>query len=140
MYECKPVSTTLVTNEKLQKVDGAPEADASRYRSLVGSLLYLTATRPDIMYATSFLLRFMQKPSQIHYGTGKRILRYLQGTREFGIWYKTMTKSRMIGYTDSDWAGSIDDMNSTSGYSLSLGSGFFSLASKKQATVAQSTT
>nr|KYP56108.1 hypothetical protein KK1_002340 [Cajanus cajan] len=140
MYECKPVSTTLVTNEKLQKVDGAPEADASRYRSLVGSLLYLTATRPDIMYATSFLLRFMQKPSQIHYGTGKRILRYLQGTRELGIWNKTMTKSRMIGYTDSDWAGSIDDMNSTSGYSLSLGSGFFSLASKKQATVAQSTT
>nr|KYP60991.1 Retrovirus-related Pol polyprotein from transposon TNT 1-94 [Cajanus cajan] len=131
--------TPLVTNEKLQKVDGAPEADASRYRSLVGSLLYLTATRPDIMYATSLLSRFMQKPSQIHYGTGKRILRYLQGTRKFGIWYKTMTKSRMIGYTDSDWAGSIDDMKSTSGYAFSLRSGFFSWASKKQATVAQST-
>nr|KYP59937.1 hypothetical protein KK1_015383 [Cajanus cajan] len=87
----------------------------------------------------SLLLRFMQKPSQIHYGTGKRILRYLQGTREFGIWYKTMTKSRMIGYTDSDWAGSIDDMKSTSGCAFSLGSGFFSWASKKQATVAQST-
>nr|KYP47718.1 Retrovirus-related Pol polyprotein from transposon TNT 1-94 [Cajanus cajan] len=140
MYGCKPVSTLLVTNEKLQKVDGEPEADASRYMSLVGSLLYLTATRPDIMYATTLLSRFMQKPSQIHYGTGKRILRYLQGTREFVIWYKTMTKSRMIGYTDSDWTGSIDDMKSTSGYAFSLGSGFFSWASKKQAKVAQSTT
>nr|KYP73026.1 hypothetical protein KK1_005633 [Cajanus cajan] len=82
MYECKPVSTPLVMNEKLQKVDGAPEADASQYRSLVGSLLYLTATQPDIMFATSLLSRFMQKPSQIHYGTGKRILRYLQGYRD----------------------------------------------------------
>nr|KYP35737.1 Retrovirus-related Pol polyprotein from transposon TNT 1-94 [Cajanus cajan] len=139
MYGCKPTCTLLVTNEKLQKVDGAPKADASRYRSLVESLLYLTAIRPDIMYATSLLSRFMQKPSQIYYGTGKRILRYLQGTREFGIWYKIMTKLRMIGYTDSDWAGSIDDMKSTLGYAFSLGSGFFSWVSKKQATIAQST-
>jgi len=91
-----------VVNEKLQNDDGAQEKDASRYKSLIGSLLYLTATRPDIMYATSLLSRFMQKPSQIHYGVGKRILRYLQGTNEFRIWYKTMTNSRIIGYTDSD--------------------------------------
>jgi len=74
----------------------------------------------------------MQKPSQIHYGVGKRILRYLQDTKEFGIWYKTMTNSRIIDYTDSDWAGSIDDMKSTSSYAFSLGSGIFSWASKKQ--------
>ena len=139
MYGCKPVATPLVTNEKLQKKDGAPEADASRYRSLIGSLLYLTATRPDIMYAVSLLSRFMQSPSQIHFGVGKRILRYLQGTKEFGIWYKTMTSSRLLGYTDSDWAGSVDDMKSTSGFAFSLGSGIFSWASKKQATVALST-
>ena len=132
MYGCKPVTTPLVTNEKLQKNDGALEADASRYRSMIGSLLYLTATRPDIMFATSLLSRFMQKPSQIHYGVAKRILRYLQGTKEFGIWYKTMTNSKLIGYTDSDWAGSTDDMKSTSGYAFSLGSVFFSWASKKK--------
>ena len=137
MYDCKHVATPLVVNEKLQKDDETQKADASRYRSLIGSLLYLTATRPDIMYATILLSRFMQKPSQIHYGVGKRILRYLQGTKEFGIWYKTMTNSRIIGYTDSDWAGSKDDMKSTSGYAFSLGSGIFSWASKKQATVAQ---
>nr|KYP47813.1 hypothetical protein KK1_030509 [Cajanus cajan] len=139
MSGCKTVTTPLVTKEKLQKDDGAPDADASRYRSLIGSLLYLTATRPDIMYAVSLLSRFMQKPSQIHFGAAKRILRYLQGTKEFGIWYKTMTNSSLLGYTDSDWAGSVDDMKSTSGYAFSLGSGIFSWASKKQATVAQST-
>jgi hypothetical protein len=139
MNDCKPVATPLVTNEKLQKDDGSPEADATRYRSLIGSLLYLTATRPDIMYATSLLSRFMQKPSQIHLGAGKRILRYLQGTKEYGMWYKSMNNSKLLGYTDSDWAGSLDDMKSTSGYAFSLGSGFFSWACKKQATVAQST-
>ena len=90
MYDCKPVATPLVVNEKLQKDDVAQEANASPYRKLSGSLLYLTTIRPDIMYATSLLSIFMQKPSQIHYGVGKRILRYLQGTKEFGIWYKTM--------------------------------------------------
>ncbi|XP_028236729.1 uncharacterized protein LOC114416049 [Glycine soja] len=139
MYGCKPVATPLITNEKLQKNDGAPEDDASKYRSLIGSLLYLTTTRPDIMYATSLLSRFMQSPSQIHFGAGKRILRYLQGTKEFGIWYNTETNSELLGYTDSDWAGSTDDMKSTSGYAFSLGSRMFSWASKKQAIVAQST-
>jgi len=112
VYDCKPIATPLVVNEKLQKNDGRQQADASRYRSLIGSLLYLTTTWPDIMYDTSLLSRFMQKPSQIDYGVRTGILRYLQGTKEFGIWYKTMINSRMIGYTDSDWAGSIDEMRS----------------------------
>nr|KYP71433.1 Retrovirus-related Pol polyprotein from transposon TNT 1-94 [Cajanus cajan] len=64
------------------------------------------------------------------------VVRYLQGTKEFGICYKTMTNSSLLGYTDSDWVGSVDDMKSTSGYAFSLGSGIFSWASKKQATVA----
>ncbi|KAL0373689.1 UNVERIFIED_CONTAM: Retrovirus-related Pol polyprotein from transposon RE1 [Sesamum radiatum] len=117
MESCKIVTTPLVTGEKYKKEDGSEKVDGSIYRSLIGSLLYLTATRPDIMFATSLLSRFMQSPSQVHYGAAKRILRYLQ---------------------DSDWAGSADDMKSTSGYTFSLGSGIFSWASKKQATVAQS--
>ena len=86
----------------------------------------------------SLLSRFVQRPSQIHYRATKRILRYLQGTKEFGIWYKTMTNSRLIGYTHCDWVGSIDNMKSTSGYAFSIGSRFFSLTSKKQGTIAQS--
>ncbi|KAL0440855.1 UNVERIFIED_CONTAM: Secreted RxLR effector protein [Sesamum radiatum] len=80
----------------------------------------------------------MQSPSQVHYAAAKRILRYLRGTKDFGIWYKSTNDAKMVGYTDSDWAGSVDDMKSTSGYTFSLGSGIFSWASKKQATVAQS--
>ncbi|KAL0289280.1 UNVERIFIED_CONTAM: Retrovirus-related Pol polyprotein from transposon RE2 [Sesamum angustifolium] len=117
LYIKSQVTTPLVTGEKYQKEDGSQKVDGSIYRSLIGSLLYLTATRPDIMFATSLLSRFMQSPSQVHYAAAKRILRYLR---------------------DSDWAGSVDDMKSTSGYTFSLGSGIFTWASKKQATVAQS--
>ncbi|CAL2254987.1 unnamed protein product [Prunus armeniaca] len=138
MYGCKTVATPLITNEKLRKEDGSSKANESVYRSLIGSLLYLTTTRPDIMYATSLLSRFMQNPSQIHYGAAKRILRYLQGTIDYGIWYKPITDPRLFGYTDSDWAGSVDDMKSTSGYAFTIGSGIFSWSSKKQETVALS--
>ncbi|KAK4395665.1 Retrovirus-related Pol polyprotein from transposon RE2 [Sesamum angolense] len=138
MESCKTITTPLVTGEKYQKEDGSQKVDGSMYRSLIGSLLYLTATRPDIMFATSLISRFMQSPSQVHYAAAKRILRYLRGTKDFGIWYKSTNDAKLLGYTDSDWAGSVDDMKSTSGYTFSLGSGIFSWASKKQATVAQS--
>lgn len=113
MYDYKLVVTPVVTNSKLQKNDGAPEPDASKYRSLIGSLIYLTTTQPNIMYATSLLSRL----SQIHFGVGKRILRYLQETKEFSIWYTIEINSRLLGYID---------MKSTSNYAFSLGSGIFS--------------
>ncbi|KAK4398009.1 Retrovirus-related Pol polyprotein from transposon RE1 [Sesamum angolense] len=138
MESCKTVTIPLVTGKKYQKEDGSQKVDGSMYRSLIGSLLYLTTTRPDIMFATSLLSRFMQSPSQVHYAAAKRILRYLRGTKDFGIWYKSTNDAKLVGYTDSDWAGSVDDMKNTSGYIFSLGTGIFSWASKKQATVAQS--
>ncbi|KAL0364507.1 UNVERIFIED_CONTAM: Retrovirus-related Pol polyprotein from transposon RE1 [Sesamum angustifolium] len=79
MESCKTVTTPLVTGEKYQKEDGSQKVDGSMYRSLIGSLLYLTATRPDIMFATCLLSRFMQSPSQVHYAAAKMILRYLRG-------------------------------------------------------------
>ncbi|CAJ2651803.1 unnamed protein product [Trifolium pratense] len=112
MDKCKPVSTPLVVNEKLSKDDGDNGADASIYRSIIGSLLYLSATRPDIMFVASLLSRFMHSPSQVHLGATKRVL--------------------------SDWAGSVDDAKSTSGYVFSFGSAVFSWNSKKQEVVAQS--
>ena len=139
MSNCKSIAIPLVVNEKLKKEDGSNEVDASLYRSLVGSLLYLTATRPDIMYATSLLSRFMHKPSQTHFGAAKRVLRYIQGTLDFGIMYERNVETKLFGFCDSDWGGCVDDMRSTSGYVFSLGSGVISCASKKQQTVAQST-
>ncbi|KAJ4707148.1 Retrovirus-related Pol polyprotein from transposon TNT 1-94 [Melia azedarach] len=139
MQHCKPTSTPLIVNQKLTKFDGDTKADAFRYRSLVGSLLYLSATRSDIMFATSLLSRFMQNPSQVHFGAGRRVLRYLKGTHDLGILFKPEAELNLFGYVDSDWAGCIDDGKSTSGYAFSVGSGMFSWCSKKQDVVAQST-
>ncbi|KAF5471268.1 hypothetical protein F2P56_011712 [Juglans regia] len=136
MLGCKSVATPLVPNEKLRKEDGVKKLDASTYRSLVGSLFYLCNTRPDILFVTSLLSGFMQSPSQVHFGTAKRVLRYLLGTISFGISYEKRLESKLVGFTDSDWAGSIDDKRSTSGHCFGLGSGMFSWSSKKQGNVA----
>ena len=102
MVGCKSVPIPLVVNEKFQKEDGSGEADQTLFRSLVGSLLYLTATRPDIMYAASLLSRFMHNPTRIHYGAAKRILRYISGTMDFGIMYERNVEPELFGFCDSD--------------------------------------
>ncbi|CAL2268327.1 unnamed protein product [Prunus armeniaca] len=137
--DCKSVATPLAVNEKLTKVDESEQADESVYRQIVGSLLYLTATGPDIMFAASLLARFMHGPTRKHMGTAKIVLRYIQGTIDYGIAYEKGKEARLIGYCDSDWAGSEDDMKSTSGYAFNLGSCVFSSASIKQNSVALST-
>ncbi|KAI5343342.1 hypothetical protein L3X38_011218 [Prunus dulcis] len=139
LTECKSVTTPLVATEKLAKDDGSGAANEEQYRSIVGSLLYLTATRPDIMYASSLLARFMHCPTNRHYGTAKRVLRYIKGTLDYGLEYVKGKSSFLIGYCDSDWGGSVGDCKSTSGYAFSFGSGVFSWASVKQNCVALST-
>ena len=125
------VATSLVLNEKLMKNDGEAKADATLYRSLIGSLLYLTASRPDVMFSASLLSRYMQNPSQRHFGAAKRVLRYIKGTIDMGIWYIRVENGALIGFIDSDWAGCVNDYKSTSSYVFSFGSGVFSWNSKK---------
>ena len=93
--------------------------------------MYLTATRPDLMYAVSLISRFMERPKEAHWQVAKRILRYVKGTKMFGILYYASEHSDLVGYTDSNWAGSVDDRKSTSGYVFNMGSGAISWASKK---------
>ena len=138
MLGCNPVSTPLIMGEKLKKEDGGKAADVTYYRSLIGNLLYLTATRPDLMYAASLLSRFMQSPSHFHLGAAKRVLRYVQGTTDLGLSFQKNHALNLVGYCDSDLGGSLDDMKSTSGYCFSFGSAIFSWLSKKQQSVAQS--
>ncbi|CAL8176390.1 unnamed protein product [Prunus armeniaca] len=108
--DCKSIATPLAVNEILSKQDGSEQADESLYRQVVGSLLYLTATRPDIMFVASLLARFMHGPTIKHMGTTKRVLRYIQGTLDYGIAYERGKEAVLIGYCDSDWSGSEDDM------------------------------
>ena len=112
--------------------------DENQYRSLIGYLMYLTATRPDIMFSVSLLSRFMHCASEVHFQVAKRIIRYIKGTTNYGIKYSYCQNFKLHGYSDSDWAGSIDDMRSTIGFCFSFGSGIFSWSSKKQDVIAQS--
>jgi len=127
-------------NDKFSKENGTAKVDEEKFRSLIGCLLYLTATRPDILHATSLLSRFMHCPSEIHMRAAKKILRYIKGTCSYGVKFQKCQELKLHGFSNSDWGGSIDDMKSTSGFCFNLGSAIFSWSSKKQDTVAQSTT
>ncbi|XP_069145505.1 uncharacterized mitochondrial protein AtMg00810-like [Solanum lycopersicum] len=139
MMDCRSVDIPIAINEKFRKDDGEKKVNSSLYRNMIGSLLYLTSTREDIMFAASLLSRFMQEPSQVHFGAAKRVLRYFQGTMDYGITYKFGGYLNLIGYFDSDCSGSIDDMKSTSGYVFLFGSSICSWLSKKKSVVAQFT-
>ena len=138
MMNCKYVATPMALNEKLTKSDGASKANASQFQSLLGSLIYLTNTRPDIVHAVSVIPRFMSDPSQLHFFAAKKVMRYVNGTKNFGLHYVKEEDNSLIGYTDSDWAGSIDDRKSTSGYVFCLGTKPITWSSKKQSTIALS--
>lgn len=140
MVGCKTVATPMNVNEQLVTEDGMEMTDAKRFRSLVGRLIYLTHSRPDLAYAAGLVSRFMHRPSVQHFGAAKRILRYIAGTSSYGIWYSKQEKFELIGYSDSDWAGSHEDRKSTTDNLFSFGSGAVSWVSKKQATVALSST
>eukprot|EP00253_Pinus_taeda_P009205 PITA_09205 len=139
MQECKATITPTVMGLKLSREDSSKDFDPSLYKSIVGSLMYLTATRPDIMYAVSLISRFMERPKEVHWQAAKRIMRYVKGTKMFEILYNVSEHSDLIGYIDSDWAESVDDRKSTSGYVFHMGLGAISWASKKQSIVALST-
>ncbi|KAL1213173.1 Retrovirus-related Pol polyprotein from transposon RE2 [Cardamine amara subsp. amara] len=104
-----------------------------------GGLLYLCASRPDLMYASSYLSRYMSSPLNKNYQEAKRVLRYVKGTTKFGVQFERVEEPELHGYSDSDWGGSVEDKKSTSGYVFTLGSAVFCWNSSKQKTVAQST-
>nr|GEV01064.1 retrovirus-related Pol polyprotein from transposon TNT 1-94 [Tanacetum cinerariifolium] len=138
MFLCKPVTSPLVYKCKLSKDDGKKLVNPTRFRSIIGSLLYLTISRPDLAFAASFLSRFMDEPSSSRLGAAKRVSRYVKGSLDLQIMFERNKVVKLEGYADSDWAGSIDDSKSTSGYIFTLGSGVFCWNSKKQSVVAQS--
>ncbi|XP_026411149.1 uncharacterized protein LOC113306424 [Papaver somniferum] len=140
MDNCNPILTPVEERLKLIK-DGTRElVNPIDFKCLVGCLRYLTATRPDIVYAVGLVSRFMESPRQSHSHTAKHILRYVKGTTSLGIHYTVSEDPKLVGFTDSDWAGDTEGRRSTSGYGFQLGNGFFSWSYKKQQVVALSTT
>ena len=139
MNQCNAVHNPIVPGFKLMKDEGGVEIDSTLYKQIVGSLMYLTATRPNMMYVISLISRFMERPIEQHLQAAKRVLRYLKGTVSFGLFYRKGGKEELIGYTDSDYARVQDDRKSTSGYVFMLSSGTVSWSSKKQLVVTLST-
>ncbi|XP_052483719.1 uncharacterized mitochondrial protein AtMg00810-like [Gossypium raimondii] len=114
MSNCKPASTPMALGEKLTSLGVEDRVDEKNYKSLVGCLLYLTATRPDIMHAIGLLSRFMHCCIVAHFKAAKRVLRYVKGTLNCGVKFERAEELKLVAYSDSDWAGSADDMKSTS--------------------------
>lgn len=139
MQECKSVGTPVDVNSKLVKAVEAEEAvEQQQFQSAIGSLMYLSVcTRPDIAYAVCNLAKHTSKPTSVHWTALKRVLRYLQGTVDYGILYQD--SGECIGFSDADWAGDISDRKSTSGYLFMISGGAVTWRSKKQACVALST-
>ncbi|KAK4370748.1 hypothetical protein RND71_010223 [Anisodus tanguticus] len=109
------MKTTLGSSQKVCKDNVGENVDPPLYRSMIGSLLYLTASRPDIMFSVCVCAHFQAFPKMSHLNIVKRIIRYVAGTYELGIWYSKDTNPNLIGFYDSCWAGDVDDRNNTSG-------------------------
>ena len=144
MFDCNPVGTPMETSPKLLKLtDQEQETDKMRYQQVIGSLIYLmTATRPDLSYPVGFLSQFMARPGEKHWGSLKRVLRYINGSHNMGLFYECSGEKRIIltGYSDANWANDLNDRISTSGYLFFIGNSLISWKSQKQRSVARSTT
>ena len=140
MQNCNSVRNPIVPGNKLTKAGAGEEVDATEFKQLVGSLRYLTARRPDLIYSVNLVSRYMERPNEQHLLAAKRILRYVQGTPNYGILYKRGGEQKVVGFVDSDYAGDVDDRKSTSGFVFMMGGGAVSWASKKQPIVTLSTT
>ena len=123
---------------QLRPTDGTPLKDPSRYRHIVGSLVYLTVTRPDIAHAVHILSQFVSAPTTVHFGHLLRVLRYLRGTSSRSLFYARDSPLQLHAYSDSTWASDPTDRCSITGYCILLGSSPIAWKSKKQAAVSRS--
>ncbi|KAK4358263.1 hypothetical protein RND71_023873 [Anisodus tanguticus] len=138
MSSCKSASTPVDTKPKLSAEAGAPDENPTRYRSFAGALQYLTFTKPDITYDVQQVCLFMHDPRVEHMNAIKRIIRYIQGTLDYGLHLYPSSTSALVSYTDADCGGCPDTRRSTSGYCMFLGNNLVSWSAKRQATLSRS--
>jgi hypothetical protein len=131
--------TPMSTSVKISSDLAGKSVNPSLYRSMIGSLLYLTASRPDIAFSVGVCARFQANPKESHLTAVKRIIRYVNDTLSYGIWYSRETNLVVAGYSDADWAGNADDRKSTLGGCFYVGNNLVAWMSKKQASISLST-
>ncbi|KAI3746849.1 hypothetical protein L6452_09291 [Arctium lappa] len=139
MENSKPIGTPMAQGTKIGIDPSGKAVDVRTYRGMIGFLMYLTSSRPDIMFSTCLCARYQANPKEIHMSAVKRIFRYLKGTADLGLWYPKDTSFKLTAYTDADHAGCMLDRKSTSGHVQFLGDKLVSWASKKQLCVSTST-
>jgi hypothetical protein len=140
LADCNTCAVNMEPRLKLSKSSENPLVDATEYRSLVGGLRYLMNTRPDITFSINYVSRIMEKPREDHRAAVKHLLRYIAGTLDHGVFYSKGKKGdhQLIGYSDTDYAGDVDDRKSTSGMLYCLGASPITWSSGKQKVVALS--
>ncbi|XP_052287365.1 uncharacterized mitochondrial protein AtMg00810-like [Citrus sinensis] len=139
MNDCKPISTPVECGVKLSKHDEGEGIDPTFFKSFVGSLRYLTCTRPYILYVVGLVSRYMENPKTTHFKATKRILRYIKATTNFSLLYSFSNDYKLVGYSDIDWGGDLNDRKSTTGFVFLMGNTAFTWMSKKQPIVTLST-
>ncbi|XP_050895881.1 secreted RxLR effector protein 161-like [Lathyrus oleraceus] len=139
MDNCKAMSTPMGSGTYVDQYESGVSIDITKYQGMISSLLYLMANRPDIMFSVCLCARFQENPKESHLIAIKRIMKYLKGTTNVGLWYPKGSICNLVGYSDADYAGSKTDRKSTSGTCHILGNALVSWACKKQACVSLST-
>jgi len=139
MDSSKPIDTLISPATKLLMDDGSSSIEEKTCRGIIGSLLYLTVSRPNIVFSVGLCARFQSKPKETHLTAVKRILRYLKHTPDLALWYPKGCNFDLIGYPVADYAGFLVDRKSTSGMAYFLGPCLVSWATKEQHSVAMST-
>ena len=129
----------MSSSTKLNVDSSGVEVSPTLYRSIIGSLLYLTASRPDIAFSVGVCARYQATPKESYLTVVKRIIQYINGTPNYGLWYSKDSNACLVDYSDTDWAGSVDDRKSTSGGCFYLGNNLIFWMSKKQNSVSLST-
>nr|GFD04631.1 uncharacterized mitochondrial protein AtMg00810-like [Tanacetum cinerariifolium] len=137
---CDPVDTPMVEKSKLYEDKEGKAVDPSHYRGMIGTLLYLIASRPDLQFAICMCARYQARPTEKHVHAIKRIFRYLRGTINRGLWYPKDSSVALTAFADADHAGCEDTRRSTSGSVQFLGERFISWSSKRQKSAAISST
>jgi hypothetical protein len=135
---CKPSSIPMDPSHRLHQDDSTPHENITEYRTLVGKLLYLTSTRPDIAFPVQQLSQFLDAPTSLHFKAAHKVLRYLKGSPGTGLFFPRNSSLQLSGFSDADWGGCLDTRRSITGFCFFIGQSLVCWKSKKQLTVSKS--